>query len=134
MKVLFLSNEVSMDDKIDAEMNLAMCELKSAEILLDADQYRDSITHSYYAMFSASKALLLTKNYQVKTHEGLLRVFGREFIKEGDFSRDVFKYLTDAKDMRKDTCYDSLATFYFEDAEESFLNAKLFIAEIKKFL
>ncbi len=26
-----------MDDKIDAEMNLAMCELKSAEILLDAD-------------------------------------------------------------------------------------------------
>ena len=56
MKVLFLSNEVSMDDKIGAEMNLAMCELKSAEILLGADQYRDSFTHSYYAMFSASKA------------------------------------------------------------------------------
>ena len=37
MKVLFLSNEVSMDDKIGAEMNLAMCELKSAEILLGAD-------------------------------------------------------------------------------------------------
>ena len=82
MKVWFLlDNQQNM--KIDAELNLAKYELKSAKILLDAGQYRDSITHSYYAMFSASKALLLTKDYTVKSHEGLVRVFGREFIKKG---------------------------------------------------
>ena len=75
-------------------------------------KYRDLITHSYYAMFSASKALLLTKDYTVKSHEGLVRVFGREFIRDGDFDSEIFGYLTDARAMRRDTSYDSLAVFY----------------------
>lgn len=132
-RVLFLLDD-NMNKKIDAELNLAKYELKSAKILLDAGQYRDSITHSYYAMFSASKALLLTKNYVVKTHEGLVRVFGREFIRDGDFDSEIFGYLTDARAMRRDTSYDSLAVFYKDDAEEKFYNAEEFISEVEKFL
>ncbi|WP_461461895.1 HEPN domain-containing protein [Methanobrevibacter sp.] len=120
--------------RIKAEMNLALYELKSAEILLDAGQYRDSITHSYYAMFSASKALLFSKNFTVKTHKGLIAVFGREFIRDGEFSSEIFSYLTDARSMRKDTSYDSLAIFNKEDAVEIFYNAKKYIAEVEKFL
>ena len=39
-----------MGEMITAEMNLAMCVLKSAEILWGAGQYRDSITRSYHAI------------------------------------------------------------------------------------
>ena len=85
-------------------------------------------------MYSASKALLLTKDYAVKTHEGLVRVFGREFIRDGDFDSEIFGYLTDARAMRRDTSYDSLAVFYKEDAEEKFNNAEEFITEVEKFL
>ena len=133
MKVWFLLDNEQYK-KIDAELSLARYELKSAKILLDAGQYRDSITHSYYAMYSASKALLLTKDYAVKTHEGLVRVFGREFIRDGDFDSEIFGYLTDARAMRRDTSYDSLAVFYKEDAEEKFNNAEEFITEVEKFL
>ena len=133
MKVWFLLDN-DLEKKIEAELNLAKYEVKSAKILLDAGQYRDSITHSYYAMFSASKALLLTKDYTVKTHEGLVKVFGREFIRDGNFDSEIFGYLTDARAMRRDTSYDSLAVFDKDDAEEKFNNAEDFITEVEKFL
>ncbi|WP_407415838.1 HEPN domain-containing protein [Methanobrevibacter sp.] len=129
-----MSDNEDINFKIDAELDLANYELKSAKILLDAGQYRDSITHSYYAMYSSAKALLLTKNYITKTHEGLIMVFGREFVRDGDFSSEIFAYLTDARSMRKDTSYDSLAKFSKDDAEEKYFNALEFIAEIEKFL
>lgn len=134
MRVLYLSDNEKINLKIDAELDLANYELKSAKILLDSGQYRDSITHSYYAMYSSAKALLLTKDYVAKTHEGLIMVFGREFICDGDFSKIIFAYLTEARSMRIDTSYDSLAKFSKDDAEEKYFNAEDFIAEIEKFL
>ena len=44
-------------------MKLAIEELSMAQILFDAGKYRGSITHSYYAMFDAAKALLLTHDF-----------------------------------------------------------------------
>ena len=61
-------------------------------------------------------------------------VFGREFVRDGDFCSEIFAYLTDARSMRKDTSYDSLAKFSKDDAEEKYFNALEFIAEIEKFL
>ena len=80
------------------------------------------------------KHYYLLKNYAVKTHEGLVRVFGREFIRDGDFDSEIFGYLTDARAMRIDTSYDSLAVFCKDDAEEKFNNAEVYIAEVEKFL
>ena len=52
-------------------------------------------------MYSSAKALLLTKNYVTKTHKGLIRVFGREFVRDGEFNKEIFAYLTEARSMRK---------------------------------
>lgn len=135
MKVLFLSENMSdINNEILKNIELANYELKSAKILLDAGQYRDSITHSYYAMYSAGKALLFTKNYVVKTHEGLIHVLGREFVRDNDFDENIFKYLTIARSVRKDSSYDSFAVFSKNDAEKYFSKAKIFIDEVMRFL
>ena len=53
-------------------MDLAVEELNMAQILFDAGKYRGSITHSYYAMFDAAKALLLTHDFVSKKHDTIL--------------------------------------------------------------
>ena len=55
-------------------------------------------------------------------------------LRDGDFDSEIFGYLTDARAMRIDTSYDSLAVFCKDDAEEKFNNAEVYIAEVEKFL
>ncbi len=62
--------------EIDSMVDFAIEELSMAQILFDAGKYRGSITHSYYAMFDAAKALLLTKEFTSKKHDNILSVMG----------------------------------------------------------
>ena len=63
-----------------------------AQILFDAGKYRGSITHSYYAMFDAAKALLLTHDFVSKKHDIILTQFSKDFVLDGDFSQEVYTY------------------------------------------
>ena len=120
--------------KIIADFNLAKDELDTAKILFDSYKYRQSITHSYYAMFQAATALLTKKNLIAKSHEGLIMLFGREYIKTGVFDKHVFGFLTKARTERKDSSYDSFAIFDEEDAKSQLENAETFILEAEKFI
>lgn len=46
-----------MDDLVKHRLTTAADKLKSAEILLREGQYKDSIGRSYYAVFSALRAV-----------------------------------------------------------------------------
>lgn len=47
-----------MDELSSYRLNMSEEKLRSARILLDAGQYKDSIGRSYYAIFSALRAVL----------------------------------------------------------------------------
>ena len=53
-------------DEINGFMDLAVEDLSTAQILFDTGMYMGSVTHSYYAMFDAAKALLLSHVLLVK--------------------------------------------------------------------
>lgn len=59
-------------DEINGFMDLAVDELSTAQILFDTGMYRGSVTHSYYAMFDAAKALLLSHDFVSKKHDTIL--------------------------------------------------------------
>jgi len=44
--------------------------LNSARILLENNQLKDSLSRSYYAMFTAARALLATKRLDSSKHAG----------------------------------------------------------------
>ena len=46
-----------MDELVKYRLQNADEKLSSAKLLLDADKYKDSINRSYYAMFSAVRAV-----------------------------------------------------------------------------
>ncbi len=59
-----------MDDLVKHRLSTAAEKLKSARILLEGGQFKDSIGRSYYAIFSALRAVLATEK---KIFPGILR-------------------------------------------------------------
>ena len=55
-------------DNVKEAFNVAKEQLISSKMLFEGGQYRDSITLSYYAMYSSALALLLKKDISPKTH------------------------------------------------------------------
>lgn len=88
-------------EEVNGVMNLAIEELSMAQILFDAGKYRGSITHSYYAMFDAAKALLLTHDFISKKHDTILSQFSKDFVLEGDFSQEVYTFILMLKNLEE---------------------------------
>ncbi|WP_292888921.1 HEPN domain-containing protein [Methanobrevibacter sp. UBA212] len=76
-------------------------QLISSKMLYEGGQYRDSVTMSYYAMYSSALALLLKKSISPKTHEGTLRPLAKEYVKIGLLSKETYGYLYDVTVIQK---------------------------------
>ena len=95
--------------------------LNSAEVLLASKSYKDSIGRSYYAMFTAVRALLAKDGVDYSKHAGVISYFQREYIKTQKFEKK----------------YSNYADFFvvsFEDAREQADRAKEFLTAIEEFL
>lgn len=86
---------------------LAMADekLNSAKILLEYKSYKDSISRSYYAIFTAVRAILALDGVDFKKHAGVISYFQREYIKSGVFDKMYSKYLSQAFQIRNNTDY-----------------------------
>jgi uncharacterized protein (UPF0332 family) len=108
--------------------------LESAKSSFQNGHYDTSINRSYYAVFYSANALLVKKGIKTKTHKGIGRKFGLEYIINDNFDKDTGKLLSKLYEERLKVDYD----FYFESSEEKAkrdLNrAEKFINECKKFL
>ena len=113
-------------EEVQGVMDLAVEELSMAQILFDAGKYRGSITHSYYAMFDAAKALLLTHDFISKTWF-ILTQFSKDFVHDGDFSQEVYKYYSNAKKLRRKSSYDFSVNFDKQEAFDCLVQAEEFI-------
>ena len=79
--------------------------LNSAEVLLASKSYKDSIGRSYYAMFTAVRALLAKDGVDYSKHAGVISYFQREYIKTQKFEKKYSKYLSQAFQIRNNTDY-----------------------------
>jgi hypothetical protein len=84
-----------LDNPKDA-INVGKSQLISSKMLFEGGQYRDSVTMSYYAIYSSALALLLEKSISPKTHKGTLRQLAKEYVKTGLLSKESYGYLYDA--------------------------------------
>ncbi len=64
-----------MDELSSYRLNMSEEKLRSARILLDSGQYKDSIGRSYYAIFSALRAVLAKDKVDFSKHAGVISYF-----------------------------------------------------------
>lgn len=91
--------------EVKALMNKADRSLMAAKRMIASLDYDFSISRAYYSMFY-SEALLLTKELRFSKHSGVIACFGKEFMKSGIFSADLYDYFIKGFRQRQKGDYD----------------------------
>ncbi len=118
------------------QYRLAMAKerLESSRLLLEHQSYKDSIGRSYYAMFTAVRAILAMDGVDFKKHAGVISYFQREYVKTGIFEVQYSKYLSQAFQIRNNTDYADFFVVSREEAEEQYQRAADFYLRIASYL
>ena len=115
-------------------LEMAEERLHSSKVLLEAGSYKDSIGRSYYAMFTAVRALLAMEGQDFSKHAGVIAYFQKEFVKTGKVDRKYSKYISQAFQIRNNTDYADFSIVSAQDAKEQYEKAKEFLKVIVKYL
>ena len=100
---------------ISEEMEKATKTMDAATLLFDNGFFDDAISKLYYFVLYNIRALLLTKGLEPKSHEGTLRLLGRDFIKEGVFEPEVSHTFSKLMKYREEADYNPSYIFTSED-------------------
>lgn len=115
-------------------LEMAEERLHSSKVLLEAGSYKDSMGRSYYAMFTAVRALLAMEGQDFSKHAGVIAYFQKEFVKTGKVDRKYSKYISQAFQIRNNTDYADFFIVSVQDAKEQYEKAKEFLKVIVKYL
>ena len=108
--------------------------LAAAERLL-VDGFHDfAASRSYYAMFYATEALLLSQDISFSKHSAVIAAFGKRFVKTGIFEPRFHRYLLDAFDLRNLGDYGAIHAVEEINARQVLENAQAFCAAIRDYL
>lgn len=107
--------------------------LKSARILLDADEYKGANNRSYYAIFNAINAIHALDGNAFKRHKDVIGNFNKKYVKTEIFSRELGRKIGEAEEIRHASDYDDFYIASREEAERQIVVADEFIEQIEKY-
>lgn len=113
-------------------LNKAKEMLKESEDSFKQNHFALSVNRSYYAMFTAARALLSLKEKDSSKHSGVISLFNQYLVKSDIFPKEYSKFLRDAKRMRENADYGDFVEITDEDAEMQLKKAREFVKEAEK--
>ena len=104
------------DRQAIVRLELAKARNTFADTVLCANEQRweSAANRLYYSLFHAVSALLINAGLSVKSHRGILSLFGQQFVRTGIFSRADGSLISDLVIMRDNADYNC----FFEATEE----------------
>ena len=117
---------------IEYRLGQAQEALEAAQILLDQQKYRSSVSRAYYAMFYSVLALLASGDLQAAKHTGVISIFDKEFVKTEIFQKEFSLWLHEAFDLRQRADYREMFQVSADITQEVLGHAQTFAAIIKK--
>ena len=121
-------------DKCTYSMEKARDELDTSGLLLENMKLSKSLNCSYYAIFHAARALLLTDNIERSKHSGLISEFIKQYIATGKMDKKYSKIIKNAEKIRINTDYKFFYVVSRDEASQQLENAKAFVAAITDYL
>src|SRR5258706_12263810 len=107
--------------------------LRDAQLLYKQDGDPAGIVNrSYYAMFYAALAMLVTIGQESSKHQGVLALFDQHFIKPKILPKEMGKFLHHAFDTRQIGDYEEEVELTKEQAHQILESATQFINFIKE--
>lgn len=108
--------------------------LKAANLLFDNGFLNDAISKLYYFILYNIRALLLTKGFEPKSHEGALRLFSLHFVKEGPLEPESSHIFSKLMKYREEADYNPSYIFTNEDFIEFKKEAEELASKIRRLL
>ena len=103
-------------DLVLYRLQIAKADLKSARILLAAEEYRGANNRAYYAIFHTINAIHGMSGKAYKRHKDAIGNFNRNYVKTEIFPREMGRKIGEAEVIRHASDYDD---FYIASREES---------------
>lgn len=97
-------------------LQTAKSDLKSARILLAAEEYKGANNRAYYAIFHAINAVHAVSGKAYKRHRDAIANFNKDYVKTEIFPRELGRKIGEAEEIRHASDYDD---FYIVSREES---------------
>ena len=119
---------------INGYLDKADEKLKVAKSLLKMNDYEDTVSRAYYAVFHSAQAVLLTEGLNARTHQGLINLLGLHFIKTGKLDKKFGRFLAELKDDRERSDYEIYSTIDEATATQAVKEAEEFLKGIRKHL
>ena len=106
--------------------------LRAARILYKNSLYGDSLSRSYYVVFSAAMAILTLLGHRAGTHSGLKELFGLHVVRSGLMDKEFGKVLRRLYELRQEGDYEALTFYDEEEAARALEDAERFLKEAER--
>lgn len=119
-------------DKCKYSIEKAKDELETSGLLLKNKKLSKSLNCSYYAIFHATRALLLADRIERSKHSGLIAEFIKQYVATGKIDKKYSKIVKNAEKIRINSDYKFFYIVSKDEAKEQLENARMFVSEIIK--
>lgn len=119
-----------MEDKIEALLNKSQKFLRSAAVLFELEDFDSCASRSYFAMFYAAQAMLLSETQAFSSKQGIRSSFIEQFVKRGPLPERAGAAFERASELQEvgDYAYDFAVTE--PDSEHILAEAEAFVNSI----
>lgn len=120
-------------DLVMYRLQTSKSDLKSARILLEAEEYKAANNRSYYAIFHAINAIHALDGRVYKRHKDAISNFNKDYVKTEIFPREIGRKVGEAEEIRHASDYDDFYIASREEAERQVIVADEFIRLVEEY-
>lgn len=114
-------------------LQTAKADLKSARILLAAEEYKGANNRAYYSIFHAINAVHASSGKSYKRHKDAIANFNKDYVKTEIFPREIGRKIGEAEEIRHASDYDDFYIAIREESERQVAVADEFIQLAEKY-
>ena len=109
-------------------------DIKAAEILLSAREFRGANNRAYYGIYHAVSAIHALDGNAYKRHKDALANFNKNYVKTEIFPRKLGKRIVESEEIRHVSDYDDFYIATREEAEEQIQTAKELVRLVEEYV
>ena len=109
-------------------------DIKAAEILLNAREFRGANNRAYYGIYHAVSAIHALDGNAYKRHKDALANFNKNYVKTEIFPRKLGKRIVESEEIRHASDYDDFYIATSEEAEEQIQTAKELVKLVEEYV
>lgn len=123
----------TVKDLVLHRIETAKSDIKSAQILLDAGEYRSANNRAYYGIYHAISSIHALDGNAYKKHKDALANFNKEYVKTELFPRSIGRRISEAAEIRHASDYDDFYIATRVEAEEQIATAVELLELVQKY-